>query len=241
MSDKGHLEARSRNTVTEDHYVSLHSDPTFDAAFNNLMGGQDEHRPWIGEPGKYYPGNEVGLGGEWLTAAEAAAEFNIAEREIRDRYRPLMPSGTVLPPMKEVAYPYDFEGEGYEWGSYEIPSWEPAKSPKGEPSHEWKKWNNYNRKVDHYTRAITTYWSADKDIFMGTPSDDLEPMMRVSAEDYETGYDKGLEPKPYQVEVAPELYHGGILREIRRRRVESRKVKPIPPRGAGGQFVKKSA
>src|SRR5699024_7533070 len=73
-------------------------------------------RPWIGEPGQYHYGNEVGLGGEWLTVEEAAEEFNVTVRGIRERYRPEMPDGTYLGALTEIVYTYDFEDPEYEWG-----------------------------------------------------------------------------------------------------------------------------
>lgn len=205
--------------------------------FGNTTGDDGIERPWIREPGEYHFGNTVGLGSEWWTAEHAAREFNVAEREIRKRYRPLMPSGTVLPEMKELVHVYDFEEDGYQWEDYPLDTMEQGAFKNGREG--W--WRRNNRQVDHYARAQNRYLASDKNLFMSSPANDLEPMMSVTPEAYDTGYDKGLEPvSRLRVVVAPELYHAGILMEIRRKRVESRKVKPLPSRGGGGRFVKAS-
>ena len=182
----------------------------------------DGEAGWYGNPGELHYGCDTDLGGGWVTAEQAAAEFNLTVREIEERYRPAMLAlypGSVLEPLTEVRYEYDFEAPGFTWEGY---------SPRSLFTTD-----PHGHKFDYYPERPE---GIDPEDMVADPS---FPFTIDSVD----GYDKGLEPRSRTVttQVRPRLFELGALTEVRLRRVASRKVKPIPPRGKGGKFVKAAA
>ncbi len=149
--------------------------------------------------------------GEWWTAEQAAEAFNLTVREIEERYRPLLPSTAVLEPYKEYEYLYDFEVPGFTF-------------------------NNYRARGSNSSDPFKRGFSMNPDRRGSSPTDE-DPIVFGTIE--QRGYDFGLEPKHRRlVRVQPRLYLKSALYDARWERVQSRKVKPLPPRGKSGRFTK---
>lgn len=137
---------------------------------------------WIGQSGQLHRGCDTTARRTWLTAEQAAERFNVTVREINERYRPIMEltyPGSVLPPLTEVLYEYDFEGPNFNWEGYE------------ERQKELLT-------VDPYGRSFYCYPEMAKGF---VPDEDEDgDALRLKAHD-ECGYDKGLEPKSRTVRV----------------------------------------
>ncbi|MCQ9346804.1 hypothetical protein [Corynebacterium phoceense] len=161
----------------------------------------------------------------WWTAEQAADFFNVSVREIEERYRPLMPGGAVIEPEKEYEYVYDFEREGYQFDE------QAARAEIHKPMRERvKEWEKYS--TTPYRRGFTI----NPDRVGGVPrAGDSNLMGTIN----ERGYDHGLEPVSRRlVKVTPRLYLKDALMSVRWDKVQSRRVKPLPPRGANGRFTK---
>lgn len=183
----------------------------------------DGQAGWVGEPGQTHYGKDTILARrEWVTVEEAAELCNVTVREIEERYRDSMLAhypGSVIEPLTEVRYEYDFETPGFTWEGYG-----PRSLFTTDP---------HGHKFDYYPERPE---GIDPEDMVADPSFPFT-IDRVD------GYDKGLEPKSRTttVVVQPRLYEETALMEIRARKVQSRKIKPAPPRGKGGKFVKKAA
>ena len=162
-----------------------------------------EQNDWTDEPG-------------WWTAEQAATAFNVTTREIKERYKPLLPTWAIREPVKEWRYEYDFEAPGFDWGAY---------APKEASSvdlfkHRYDVWPESKKPPADKDNTDSLWFSAHRD----------------------RGFDFGLEPtRRYRGTVVEELFNVDVLMMIREEKIMSRKVKPIPPRGAGGRFMKKTA
>ncbi|MCQ9332440.1 hypothetical protein [Corynebacterium phoceense] len=162
---------------------------------------------------------------EWWTAEQAADFFNVSVREIEERYRPLMPGGAVIEPEKEYEYVYDFEREGFVFDE------QAARSEIHKPMRERvKEWEKYS--TTPYRRGFTI----NPDRVGRVPQEGDSNLMGTINE---RGYDHGLEPVSRRlVRVTPRLYLKDALMNVRWDKVQSRRVKPLPPRGADGRFTK---
>lgn len=162
-------------------------------------------------------------GREWWTAKQAAEAFNVTVREIEERYKPLMTPGAVREPEKEYDYVYDFERPGYEFDE----------QAAREQIHKsaWKK-SVEQESTDPFKRGFTI----NPDRVGGVPQDgDFDLWSTIETR----GYDLGLEPVSRRlVNVTPRLFLRDELLNVRYEKVQSRKVKPLPPRGSGGRFAK---
>lgn len=160
---------------------------------------------------------------DWWTAEQAADFFNVTVREIEERYRPLMPGGSVIEPEKEYEYVYDFEREGFEFDE--------QAARKQLQASKWKK-SIKKESTTPFRRGFTI----NPDRVGGVPQEGDSNLMGTINE---RGYDHGLEPVSRRlVKVTPRLYLKDALLGVRFEKVQSRKVKPLPPRGAGGRFTK---
>lgn len=182
----------------------------------------DGRAGWVGEPGQAHYGKDTILAREWVTVEEAAERCNVTVREIEERYRGAMLAhfpGSVIEPLTEVRYEYDFETPGFTWEGYQ-----PRET----------------RNVDAYGPS---YRYAPEVALGYVPDDDEGSDMLILKHHNVDGYDAGLEPKSRTTTtvVQPRLYEVSALMEIRERKVQSRKIKPAPARGKGGRFVKKTA
>lgn len=162
---------------------------------------------------------------EWWTAEQAADFFKVTVREIEERYRPLMPGGAIIEPEKEYEYVYDFEREGFEFDK------QAARAEIHKPMRiRMKERKKYS--TTPYRRGFTI----NPDRVGGVPQDGDSDLMGTINE---RGYDHGLEPVSRRlVKVTPRLYLKDALMNVRFEKVQSRKVKPLPPRGADGRFTK---
>lgn len=162
---------------------------------------------------------------EWWTAEQAADFFNVTVREIEERYRPLMPGNSIIEPEKEYEYVYDFEREGFEFDKQAALT--EIHKPMRIRMKERKKYS-----TTPYRRGFTI----NPDRVGGVPQDGDSDLMGTINE---RGYDHGLEPVSRRlVKVTPRLYLKDALMDVRFEKVQSRKVKPLPPRGADGRFTK---
>ena len=162
---------------------------------------------------------------EWWTAEQAADFFNVSVREIEERYRPLMPGGAVIEPEKEYEYVYDFEREGFEFDKQAARA--EIHKPMRIRAKEWEKYSTtpYRRGFTINPDRVGGVPQAGDSLLWGTIN--------------ERGYDHGLEPVSRRlVKVTPRLYLKDALMDVRFDKVQSRRVKPLPPRGADGRFTK---
>lgn len=162
---------------------------------------------------------------EWWTAEQAADFFNVTVREIEERYRPLMPGAAIIEPEKEYEYVYDFEREGFEFDK------QAARAEIHKPMRiRMKERKKYS--TTPHRRGFTI----NPDRVGGVPQDGDSNLMGTINE---RGYDFGLEPVSRRlVKVTPRLYLKDALMSVRFDKVQSRKIKPLPPRGADGRFTK---
>ena len=162
---------------------------------------------------------------DWWTAEQAADFFNVTVREIEERYRPLMPASAIIEPEKEYEYVYDFEREGFEFDK------QAARAEIHKPMRiRMKERKKYS--TTPYRRGFTI----NPDRVGRVPQDGDSDLMGTINE---RGYDHGLEPVSRRlVKVTPRLYLKDALMDVRFEKVQSRKVKPLPPRGADGRFTK---
>lgn len=162
-------------------------------------------------------------GRDWWTAEQAADFFNVTVREIEERYRPLMPGSAIIEPEKEYEYVYDFEREGFEFDK--------RAAREQLYASKWKK-SLKKESTTPFRRGFTI----NPDRVGGVPQEGDSNLMGTINE---RGYDHGLEPVSRRlVKVTPRLYLKDALMSVRYEKVQSRKVKPLPPRGAGGRFTK---
>ncbi|ALC07134.1 hypothetical protein CDES_14045 [Corynebacterium deserti GIMN1.010] len=151
----------------------------------------------------------------WWTAEQAANAFNVTIREIKERYKQQLPAWAIREAVKEWRYEYDFEDPEYNWGDY---------APQE------------NRSTDLFKHRYDVWPESKKP---PVDKENTDALRLVTHRD--KGFDFGLEPKRrFRVVVIEELYDMEALMIVREERVLSRKVKPIPPRGLGGRFVKRS-
>ena len=160
---------------------------------------------------------------EWWTAEQAADFFNVTVREIEERYRPLMPGSAIIEPEKEYEYVYDFEREGFEFDK--------QAARQQLYASKWKK-GIKQESTTPFRRGFTI----NPDRVGGVPQAGDSLLWGTINE---RGYDHGLEPVSRRlVKVTPRLYLKDALMSVRFDKVQSRKVKPLPPRGADGRFTK---
>src|SRR5699024_5230964 len=158
---------------------------------------------------------------EWWTAEQAADFFNVTVREIEERYRPLMPASAIIEPEKEYEYVYDFEREGFEFDK------QAARAEIHKPM-----WIRMKERKKYSTTPYRQGFTINPDRVGGVPQDGDSNLMGTINE---RGYDHGLEPVSRRlVKVTPRLYLKDALMDVRFDKVQSRKVKPLPPRGADG-------
>lgn len=168
-------------------------------------------------PRKYREYNRMGA---WWTVEQAAEAFNVTVREIEERYRPLMPAGTVTRKMRERVYRYDFEAEDCELEDYRpVESW--GTDPR-------------NLKSDCFPELESG--------FIPDEDDDGDFLRLISVEEKGDDYDPGLEPvSRRQVDYLEQMYLRDALLDLREEKLQSRREKPLPARGKGGKFTKKTA
>ena len=160
---------------------------------------------------------------EWWTAEQAADFFNVTVREIEERYRPLMPGSAIIEPEKEYEYVYDFEREGFEFDKQAAR--EQIYASKWKKSIKQESTTPFRRGFTINPDRVGGVPQAGDSLLWGTIN--------------ERGYDHGLEPVSRRlVKVTPRLYLKDALMDVRFDKVQSRKVKPLPPRGADGRFTK---
>ena len=160
---------------------------------------------------------------EWWTAEQAADFFNVTVREIEERYRPLMPGSAIIEPEKEYEYVYDFEREGFEFDKQTAR--EQLYASKWKKSIKQESTTPFRRGFTINPDRVGGVPQAGNSLLWGTIN--------------ERGYDHGLEPVSRRlVKVTPRLYLKDALMSVRFDKVQSRKVKPLPPRGADGRFTK---
>lgn len=160
---------------------------------------------------------------DWWTAEQAADFFNVTVREIEERYRPLMPGNSIIEPEKEYEYVYDFEREGFEFDKQAAR--EQLYASKWKKSIKQESTTPFRRGFTINPDRVGGVPQAGDSLLWGTIN--------------ERGYDHGLEPVSRRlVKVTPRLYLKDALMDVRFDKVQSRKVKPLPPRGADGRFTK---
>lgn len=227
-------------------------------AMNRMIGaGQDG---WVGEPGELIPGDQALITKRWVTAEEAAAEFNIAPREIRERYAgqgellELFPDA-VIDEITELHYVYDFDSPDIDWEEYSKKQrrWFVRNRPHEVLATYTGGWelttDPYHRRMDCYPemkKGFVPDEDEDGDALMligdvPPPRDGKKKKNDGRRYDLAKDYDQGLEAVEIEkVVISPRLYAWEALMEVRRRREEARKQRPIQARGAGGRFVKKA-
>lgn len=182
----------------------------FDLSESDISDDELQYRMEAPTPRKY---KDYYMGGEWWTAEQAAEFFNISVREINERYRPEMPTGTVLEPVTEHEYGYDFESPDVDFSNYQ---------PQG--------------------RSSTSPFRRGYSVDVEAPHAPLDTgSLTVFSTINERGFDFGLEPvSRRKVRKTERLFLVEALLDLRFEKVNSRKAKPLPPRGEGGKFTKAS-
>lgn len=229
-------------------------------AMNRMIGaGQDG---WAGEPGELILASETSSAHrdkrEWVTQEEAAARFNIAPREIRERYEKdllrIFPDA-IIDPITEVRYEYDFEAPGIDWEEYAKKQrrWFVRNQPNEVLATYTSGWelttDPYHRRMDCYPemkKGFVPDEDEDGDALMligdVPPPRDGKKKKKKDERRYDLAkdYDQGLEGTMTVVVLQPKLYNMKALKALRDRRARARRDRELPPRGAGGRFVKKT-